>query len=115
MVDASPINPPSTTSLLRKFREQWQNELSSVDASKENSVVVHQHENQTSSVVPLTDEERASAFFKDGTQLEQLGKVFEAMHLYRRAVQLVPDIEQRMYDQTQKQLKEEIRLKSDNF
>lgn len=113
IVDASPINPPSTTSLLRKFREQWQNELSTSTAADVVSCRKEPNENPTtSSSVEQTDEERASTFFNEGTELERLGKVFEAMHLYRRAVQLVPDIEQRIYDRTQKQLKEETRLNS---
>lgn len=108
IVDASPINPPSTTNLLRQFREQWQNELIAGDVRGEEQ----QNANPTSSL-SLTNEERASAYFTEGAELERLGKVFEAMHLYRRAVQLVPDIEQRIYDKTQqKQLKEEVRVKS---
>lgn len=41
------------------------------------------------------------------SELEQMGKVFEAMHLYRRAVQIIPDIEFKIYEATSKQLKEE--------
>lgn len=37
--------------------------------------------------------------------MEKLGKVFEAMSLYRRAVQIVPDIEFRMYDSVKHQTK----------
>lgn len=41
------------------------------------------------------------------SELEQMGKVFEAMHLYRRAIQIIPDIEFKIYEATSKQLKEE--------
>lgn len=113
LVDESPVNPPSTTSLLREFREQWQHELKA-DGSRKEQVVPSNCNTAAASASPvatLSDEDRASALFNQGTELEQLGKVFEAMHLYRRAIQLVPDIEQRIYDNTQKQLKEEISLK----
>lgn len=35
--------------------------------------------------------------------MEKIGKVFEAMRLYRRAIQIVPDIEFKMYDATKVQ------------
>lgn len=37
-----------------------------------------------------------------GTELEKLGSVFEAMRLYRRAVQIVPDIEFKIYESSKK-------------
>lgn len=45
------------------------------------------------------------------SELEKLGKVFEAMHLYRRAVQIIPDIEFKIYEATSKQLKDEATAK----
>lgn len=39
--------------------------------------------------------------------MEKLGNVFEAMHLYRKAVQIVPDIEFKMYESATKQHQEE--------
>lgn len=41
----------------------------------------------------------------EAAELEKLGKVFEAMSLYRRAVQIVPDIEFRIYDTLKNQTK----------
>lgn len=35
-----------------------------------------------------------------GAELEKLGKVFEAMRLYRNAIQIVPDIEFKIYEST---------------
>lgn len=35
--------------------------------------------------------------------MEKIGKVFEAMRLYRRAIQIVPDIELKMYETTKVQ------------
>lgn len=36
--------------------------------------------------------------FLEATELEKLGKVFEAMYLYRQATHIVPDIEFKMYE-----------------
>lgn len=36
--------------------------------------------------------------FLKGVENEQNGKLYEAIQFYRRAVQLVPDIEFRLYD-----------------
>lgn len=44
--------------------------------------------------------------FIQASELEKLGKVFEAMHLYRRAVQIIPDIEFKIYEATSKQKEE---------
>lgn len=39
----------------------------------------------------------------EAAELEKLGKVFEAMHLYRKATHIVPDIEFKIYELTKKQ------------
>lgn len=39
----------------------------------------------------------ATKLFEDGSRLEEVGKVFEATHLYRRAMQIVPNIEMHVY------------------
>jgi F-box protein 9 len=41
---------------------------------------------------------QAKRLFLKGVENEQSGKLYEAIHFYRRAVQLVPDIEFRLYD-----------------
>lgn len=41
--------------------------------------------------------------FLEAAELEKLGKVFEAMHLYRQATHIVPDIEFKIYESTKKQ------------
>lgn len=46
----------------------------------------------------LSDDDRAKLLFSQGVEAERKGMVFEAMSLYRRAVQLVPDIEFKMYE-----------------
>jgi F-box protein 9 len=41
---------------------------------------------------------QAKILFLKGVENEQNGKLYEAIQFYRRAVQLVPDIEFRLYD-----------------
>ena len=43
-------------------------------------------------------------WFLQGVELEKKRKVFEAMQFYRKAVQLVPDIEYKFYEANQKNL-----------
>lgn len=45
-------------------------------------------------------EEKAKKYFLQGVELEKRGKVFEAIRLYRRSMQLVPDIEFKIYEAT---------------
>lgn len=44
------------------------------------------------------EEQQATALFLQGAELERKGKVYEAIRLYRRSIQLVPDIEKRIYE-----------------
>ncbi|EDS38277.1 F-box only protein 9 [Culex quinquefasciatus] len=78
---------------LDEFRERWQQELKKEPGTAQNVAVAQQDQNQNLSV-----EQRARALFLEGSEMERVGKVFEAMRLYRRAVQLVPDIEFRVYE-----------------
>lgn len=41
---------------------------------------------------------QARKLFLKGVENEQLGKLYEAIQFYKRAVQLVPDIEIRLYE-----------------
>lgn len=43
---------------------------------------------------------QAKDLFLKGVENEQNGKLYEAIQYYRRAVQLVPDIEFRLYEAT---------------
>lgn len=79
-------------SVLDEFRERWQQELKKETGTVQN-VAARADQNQN-----LSDEQRARALFLEGSEMERAGKVFEAMRLYRRAVQLVPDIEFRVYE-----------------
>ncbi|XP_059612320.1 F-box only protein 9 [Phlebotomus argentipes] len=71
--------------LLEEFRTTWQKELQQSQAA-----LVGLNLNKES------EESEAERLFLQGTEYERIGKVFEAIHHYRRAVQLVPDIEFRV-------------------
>lgn len=81
-------------SALDEFRERWQQELKK-DTPGQNAATTTVKPDQNKN---LSDEQRARALFLEGSEMERVGKVFEAMRLYRRAVQLVPDIEFRVYE-----------------
>lgn len=71
-----------TEDVLKEFRNRWQQELQSGPSEIEKS-----------------REEEAKILFFQGVKLEKEGKCFDAIRLYRRAVQLVPDIEFKAYAQ----------------
>lgn len=117
--DVFPIEQPAVN-LLEEFREKWQQEISSSDSSKHeisndggNHFMPVKEEAATNEINPSNEnveEDKAKVLFEQAAELEKLGKVFEAMRLYRRAVQLVPDIEFKMYESTKKLLKDEEKL-----
>lgn len=72
--------------VLSEFRNQWRQELQTQQTSEERS-----------------QEDQAKLLFQQGVDLERKGKCFEAIRLYRRAIQLVPDIEFKMYTQASQQ------------
>lgn len=91
-------------SALNEFRVKWQQELKqdvpsgSDSGSKEKGRSYQADDKENFSI-----EQQARALFLQGSDLEHRGKVFEAMRLYRKAVQLVPDIEFKIYDITKQQ------------
>ncbi|XP_029161839.1 F-box only protein 9 isoform X3 [Nylanderia fulva] len=85
---------------LTSFREQWQRELtispkrdvSKTYSPKQPSIEVANDE--------ASIESRAKNLFLKGIEHEQSRKFYEAIQFYKRAVQLVPDIEVRLYEST---------------
>lgn len=71
--------------VLDEFRNQWRQELQGP---------------QTNDSQESSEEEEAKALFSQAVDLERKGKCLEAIRLYRRAIQLVPDIEFKFYTQT---------------
>uniref|UniRef100_A0A182WI53 F-box domain-containing protein n=1 Tax=Anopheles minimus TaxID=112268 RepID=A0A182WI53_9DIPT len=78
---------------LDDFRAKWQEELKREQPAANTPAAA-----VGSTVEKDSIEHQARTLFQQGSDLERSGKVFEAMRLYRRATQLVPDIEFRVYD-----------------
>ncbi|CAH0765710.1 unnamed protein product [Bemisia tabaci] len=80
--------------LLVSFREEWQKELelNSNPPSKGSKKLEEKLDNFSN----LEDE--AKTLFLKGAENERAGKHYEAIQFYKRAVQLVPDIEFRIYN-----------------
>ncbi|KAL4217675.1 F-box only protein 9 [Mactra antiquata] len=78
--------PHDVQSQLEQFRQQWKAELK-VNISSEVS-----QEQQNGNDI----EKEAAALFLMGSKLEQEGSLYEAVNYYRRAMQLVPDIEMKI-------------------
>lgn len=98
---------PEFKSVLDEFREKWQQELKP-EIQKSPTSPGTQND-----FTERTDEEKATTLFIQGTEMERKGKVFEAMSLYRRAIQLVPDIEFKIYETSKKQTSEKTMLEND--
>ncbi|XP_054003307.1 F-box only protein 9 [Hylaeus anthracinus] len=85
---------------LTSFREQWQRVL---ELSPKRDVP-NAHSSKAVKIDVAYDEEsievRAKDLFLKGIEYEQSRKFYEAIQFYKRAVQLVPDIEFRLYDST---------------
>lgn len=94
-------------STLAEFRVKWKQELQQDVPGDSNPAP--KEKPRTIQAVPadekenLSIEQKARVLFLQGADLERNGKVFEAMRLYRKAVQLVPDIEFKIYDITKQQ------------
>lgn len=54
---------------------------------------------------------QAKALFLKGAEHERAGKLYEAIQFYKRAVQLVPDVEFKLYESTKS--KPRMRLDTD--
>lgn len=102
---------------LASFRRQWQEEIqrtTSDSGSSRNSPISEStsqpsREGSPSPLLlgkkktgnpPQQSEERAAHLFLQGVSAERSGNLYEAIYFYRKAVQLVPDIEFRIKDFT---------------
>ncbi|XP_054268846.1 F-box only protein 9 [Macrosteles quadrilineatus] len=93
---------PTKGDELDDFRAKWKKELESAPVSR----------NATAPTTPVkefpesreeNEEEKARRLFLKGIENEQKGKLYEAIQFYRRAVQLIPDIEFKIYESTKNQ------------
>lgn len=88
MADAE-ISSDEPTNALDEFRVTWQRELQV------------QNESQPAAPPGLDDIEaqaKAESYYRTAVDLEQRGKVYDALAFYRKATQIVPDIEFRFYE-----------------
>ncbi|CAK1543821.1 unnamed protein product [Leptosia nina] len=80
---------------LSVFRQQWQRELEATPSPQRESKKVVQELKNTEA---QTDEEKAKSLFLRGIEMERSGKLYEAIQHYKRAIQILPDVERRLYD-----------------
>ncbi|KAJ9581092.1 hypothetical protein L9F63_023731, partial [Diploptera punctata] len=93
---SSHVGQVNVEEALTTFRQQWQRELESPRHEvPSNSTEMTTEDAEAGSV---NVEKEAKNLFLKGVENEQNGKLYEAIQFYRRAVQLVPDIEFRLYD-----------------
>ncbi|CAK1579033.1 unnamed protein product [Parnassius mnemosyne] len=82
---------------LAAFRQQWQREL---EASSPQRETPHQ-QTKLELEETLSDEEKAKQLFLRGVELERSGKLYEAIQHYKRSMQIIPDVETRLYESTE--------------
>lgn len=99
---------------LSSFRQRWQEELQiSKTTEKEKGLAKERrkiyfddkNENKIATV-----EEQAKKWFLQGVENEKTGKLYDAILCYKKAVQLVPDIEFKLYEPPRQKTKERIQL-----
>ncbi|XP_074031057.1 F-box only protein 9 isoform X2 [Leptinotarsa decemlineata] len=86
---------------LSTFREKWQSELSSRSSEvKKSSSRSNKNDGLTKVDEGDNIETRARNLYLKGIEMEKLGEIYEALRYYRGAVQLVPDIEFKLYNKS---------------
>ncbi|GIY87434.1 f-box only protein 9 [Caerostris darwini] len=98
-----PSSSSNIHSELENFRVQWKREIELSPHKEKSSHKVLLNLNDEESV-----EEEAKTLFLRGVQAEKFGKLEAAISLYRRAIQLVPDIEFRVQENVEDYFNENI-------
>ncbi|KAM3967053.1 F-box only protein 9 isoform 2-T2 [Aphomia sociella] len=80
---------------LSVFRQQWQRELESTPTP------TREPKPPPESAEPQTEEEKAKQLFLRGVEMERGGKLYEAIQHYKRAMQILPDVETRLYESSE--------------
>lgn len=80
---------------LAMFRQQWQRELEATPTPTKESPQRAKPE----PAEPISDEEKAKQLFLCAVELERSGKLYEAIQNYKRSMQILPDVETRLYDE----------------
>lgn len=96
---------------LERFRQQWCSELAS--RPKQNGAEKEGHAENSKEQYPSIEEE-ARYLFLQGVHAERCHRLYEAIQYYRRAVQLVPDIEFRIDDFCQAEQAHERRRRNES-
>ncbi|KAF5286168.1 hypothetical protein FQR65_LT12926 [Abscondita terminalis] len=86
------IQKQSVEDELEDFRDKWKKELGIYKIKQE--ITLKEKDQDTESV--------AKKLFLNGAKMERSGQLYEAIQFYKRAVQLVPDIEFRLDTKTKK-------------
>ena len=96
----SPLHtfPTDIHTELEEFRDNWQRELNSQSGTITPNRTVEQKQKLTNNVTDVDQHKLAENLFRSAVELEQRGKVYDAVPLYRKAVQIVPDIEFKYYE-----------------
>lgn len=96
---SSPTQKQTVDDVLDSFREKWKKEL---EVSKQQGMTIDKsNTNETEDT-----ENTAKVLFLNGVEMERTGQLYEAIQYYRRAVQLVPDIEFRLDTKTKHKAKD---------
>lgn len=87
---------------LTSFREQWKKELGieGADKNEEGDEKKEELDESEDQEVEDSKNKQARELFLQGVHLEQTGRLYEAIRFYKRAVNLVPDIEYRAFQYT---------------
>ncbi|RUS71861.1 hypothetical protein EGW08_020370, partial [Elysia chlorotica] len=115
--------PNSSTDQLEAFRQQWQIELQQKSRSREQSPQNSSRgninrpgsrEDSSQQSDALSVEDMAKAFFIQGMEAEDNGMLNEAIYFYRKALQLVPDIESKLGNLFQQSPRDRTRQDSES-
>jgi len=96
---SSPTESSTIEDELESFRQKWKQDLAGGSSNftsslEDNGNVAKNNKNQNNNT-----EEKARDLFLEGVEHEQNGELFEAIQKYRKAVNLVPDIEFKVEEQ----------------
>lgn len=80
---------------LENFRQKWKQDLANKNLALKNSLDADGNE-------LVSTEEKARLIFLEGVEHEQNGELFEAIQKYRKAINLVPDIEFKAFEHNTK-------------
>jgi len=103
------------TNALDEFRENWQRELQEHTTNTGSRSHSEAGDRLTAANSNLSEADllqaKAESLYRTAVQLEQRGKVYDALPFYRKATQIVPDIEFRFYEQQKQKLSNDVSKK----